>query len=119
MHRKVRPDNWWMIDPRNTPHHPDTHLVEREQALRHIRRHRLPGEPSGNTQVLINRPADDLLAALRLLVDSLEKDCDSFRAWSGLSIVFEAMDDRERSGRCRNIARWLVEAPLAKGTARG
>jgi len=95
-----------MKTPRNTPRLPNTHPIEREQKLRHIRRHQLPGEPSGNPPVLTHRPAD-FLAALRALSDCLERDGDSFQAWSNLSLVFEAMDDWTRSERCRGIARYL------------
>ena len=118
MHRKVRPGSRWRNTPRNTPCLPDTHPTEREQELRHIRRHRLPGGPSGIPPVLTRRP-DDFLAALRALSECLERDGDSFQAWSNLSLVFAAMDDRERSEQCRGIARSLNRAPLLRLQARG
>ena len=105
-----------MNTPRNIPCLPDTHLIEREQQLRHIRRNRLPGEPSGLPPVLTRQP-DEFLAALRALGRRLERDGDSSRAWSGLSLVFDAMDDRERSEQCRDIARWLSRPSPLKAQA--
>jgi hypothetical protein len=103
--------------PRNTACLSDTHLIEREQ-LRRIRRNRLPGEPSGIPLVLTRRP-DEFLQALRALGERLARDGDSHLTWNGLSLVFEAMDDRTRSERCRDIARCLSRPLLAKAQARG
>jgi len=116
MHRKVRPGSRWMNTPRNIPCLPDTHLLEREQETRHIRRHRLPGEPSGIPPFPTLRPAE-FLAALRRLSERLERDGHSLQAWSRLSLVFAAMDDRARSERCRDIARSLSRPPVAKAQA--
>src|SRR5262245_16044578 len=116
MHRKVRPGSRWMNAPRNTPCLPNTHLKEREQQIRQIRRNRLPGEPSGILPVLTSRP-DHFLAALRALTECLQQDGDCTRAWSGLSLVFEAMNDDERSAQCRDVARWLTRPPALRAQA--
>jgi hypothetical protein len=54
-----------------------------------------------------------------MLSECLERDGGSFLAWSSLSLVFEAMDDRARSGQCRDIARSLGRTSLVKAQARG
>jgi hypothetical protein len=53
-----------------------------------------------------------MLTALRALCDALERDGDSPVAWTGLSMIFAAMDDRARSGRCRRIAGTLDRSAL-------
>ena len=95
-----------MKTPRNTSHHPDTHLIEREH-IRRIRRHRPLGEISTRKFPVLVRKHEDLLGALRAFCRRLEADHDSYEAWVGLSRVFEALKDVERSEMCRGIARQL------------
>lgn len=104
MHRKDRPGSRWSNTPRNTPCHPDTHPEEREQALRHKRRHRLPGDPS-ETLSTVDR--------LKGLYSTLEKNGDSHQAWSDLAGVFADLSDRRRSTLCEHIAKNLRSLPPA------
>lgn len=113
MHRKDRPGSRWNSTPRNTPCHPDTHPIEREQALRHKRRHRLPGEPSETLSFSTGARPGRTLAKLRVLHRVLERDRDSHEAWSYLAGLFAAIDDRRRSLLCENIARTLRRLPAA------
>lgn len=113
MHRKDRPGSRWNSTPRNTPCHPDTHPVEREQALRHKRRHRLPGEPS---ETFPNRTATGptrTLDRLKGLYRTLEADRDSHEAWSDLAGLFADLSDRRRSHLCESIAKSLRSLPPA------
>ena len=113
MHRKDRPGSRWNSTPRNTPHHPDTHPVEREQALRHKRRHRLSGEPFETLSFLETHRPTRTLARLKGLHRVLERDHDSPEAWRDLAGLFAALEDRRRSSLCENIARNLRRLPAA------
>src|SRR4029077_15126367 len=83
-----------MKTPRNTPHHPDTHLIEREH-IRRIRRHRPLGETSAPRFPVLVRAHGDLLGSLRDFCRRLEADRDSYDAWVGLSRIFDALKDAE------------------------
>lgn len=96
-----------MKNPRNTPRQPNTHLLEREQKIRRIRRHRLLGETSKTLPPVLTRVPGDLLGALRDYCQTLEQDGDSCEAWLGLSTLFDALEDSARSGLCRGVARHL------------
>lgn len=113
MHRKDRPGSRWNSTPRNTPCHPDTHPVEREQALRHKRRHRLPGEPSETLSFSTSARPVRTLVRMKRLQRTLERDGDSHEAWSDLAGLFAAIDDRRRSRLCESIARTLRTLPAA------
>ena len=108
MLRKVRPGSRWISSPRKTTCHSYTHLKEREQQNRRIRRCRLPGEPSGATPPVPGRMLADLLATLRCYCDTLQRQGDSYEAWIGLSEIFAALDDHERVRRCRHVASLLA-----------
>ena len=117
MRRKVRPGSRWILNPRNTTCLMDTPPQEREQLIRRIRRHRLPGEPSDS--ISLSDPAGrsepggvpiDLLGTLRDLCQTLQKDRDAFEAWFGLSRIFEALEESGRSGRCLDVALRLRDA---------
>jgi hypothetical protein len=49
---------------------------------------------------------------LRGFCRRLEADRDSYEAWVGLSRIFEALKDVERSEMCRDIARQLKSLSL-------
>lgn len=111
MRRKVRPGGRWILNPRNTTCQMDTPPQEREQLIRRIRRHRLPGEPSeSNSPSVPSAVPFDLLGTLRDLCRTVQQDGDSFEAWIGLSRLFEALDERGRSGRCLDVALRLRDA---------
>jgi len=103
-----------MKTPRNTPHHPDTHLIEREH-IRRIRRHRPLGETSTRRFPVLVRKHEDLLGTLRAFCRRLEADRDSYEAWLGLSRIFDALKDVERSEMCRVIARQLKSLAVLSG----
>jgi hypothetical protein len=65
----------------------------------------------------VTRQPDEFLLALRALTECIQHDGDSMRAWSGLSLVFAAMNDGERSAQCRDIALWLTRPPALKAQA--
>lgn len=113
MHRKDRPGSRWNSTPRNTPCHPDTHPVEREQALRHKRRHRLPGEPSETHAGTGNIRPTHTLIRLKGLHRTLLRDRDSRQAWMDLAGLFATLDDRRRARLCEDIARKLHRLPPA------
>lgn len=103
-HRKVRPSSRWITTPRNTPCQTETHLNEREQLNRRIRRCRLLGEPSAAVASGRGNPPSDLLGTLQGYCDALQRNGDSFEAWIGLSEVFAALHDHERVRHCRDVA---------------
>ena len=113
MHRKNRPGSRWMNTPRNTPCHPDTHPVEREQALRHKRRNRLPGETSETLTHADNLHPIRTLDRLRGLHRTLLRNENSQQAWIDLAGLFADLDDRERARQCESIARTLRSLPAA------
>ena len=102
-HRKVRASSRWMSSPRNTPCQPQTHLSEREQLNRRIRRCLLPAEPSAAVSFTTPR-SSDVLRNLRTYYDALRRDEDCYAAWIGLSQVFAALEDHERVRSCRDVA---------------
>ncbi len=105
-----------MKTPRNTPHHPDTHLIEREH-IRRIRRHRSLGDTSTPRFPVLVRTDEGLLGSLRDLCRRLEVDRDSYEAWVGLSRIFHALKDVERSEMCREIARQLKSLSAVAGSS--
>jgi hypothetical protein len=105
-----------MKTPRNTPHHPDTHLIEREH-IRRIRRHRPLGDTSTPRFPVLVRTHESLLGSLRDLCRRLEADRDSYEAWVGLSRIFDALKDVERSELCREIAQQLKSLSSVAGSS--
>jgi hypothetical protein len=105
-----------MKTPRNIPHHPDTHLIEREH-IRRIRRHRPLGDTSTPRFPVLVRTHEGLLGSLRDFCRRLEADRDSYEAWVGLSRIFDALKDVERSELCREIARQLKSLSSVAGSS--
>jgi hypothetical protein len=59
----------------------------------------------------------DLVGALQCFQRSLESDLDCVEAWSGLSEVFNWMNDRRRADACSDVARRLRSRFVREATA--
>ena len=59
----------------------------------------------------------DLLAALQSFERSLECDIDCLEAWSGLSEVFEKMQDGRRADACLEVCRRIRMASARERSA--
>ena len=59
----------------------------------------------------------DLLGALQSFERSLECDIDCLEAWSGLSEVFETMQDGRRADACHEVCRRLRSSSARERSA--
>ena len=59
----------------------------------------------------------DLFGALQSFERALECDIDCVEAWTGLSEVFERMQDRRRAAACLEVARRIRTASAREHTA--
>ena len=59
----------------------------------------------------------DLVGALQCFQRSLDADLDCMDAWTGLSMVFDRMNDRRRADACLDVARRIRARSVREATA--